>query len=125
MDDVLRFEFSVEIRHTRHIRAKRKQAMQNISHLYQSLILAHQIDIMFHDGQIQSFEQISQWLGISPARVSQVINLLLLSTRIQEEIFLSNQAKVKMVKENEAREIALKVDWEEQWRCWEKIQIPA
>jgi Mn-dependent DtxR family transcriptional regulator len=77
---------------------------------------------MLHDGQTQSFEQISQWLGISPARVSQMLNLLLLSTRIQEEIFLSNQAKVKMVKENEAREIALKMDWEEQWRCWEVLQ---
>jgi len=122
MDDVLCFEFSVEIRNTRHIRAKRKQAIWNHSRLYQSLILAHQINIMLHDGQTQSFEQISQWLGISPARVSQMLNLLLLSTRIQEEIFLSNQAKVKMVKENEAREIALKMDWEEQWRCWEVLQ---
>lgn len=115
METPLRFEFTVDIRHVRRIRANRKRALQNQSRLCQSLILAHQVNNMLNTGELQGFRQISQWFGFSPARLSQILNLLLLSPQIQEKILFSKDLEIT---ENAIRQIALIPDWEEQIQSW-------
>lgn len=115
METPLRFEFPVDIKHVRRIRANRKRAMQSQSRLCQSLILAYQINNMFHARDLQGFQQVSQWFGFSPARLSQILNLLLLSPQIQEAILFSKEMTLT---ESLARKIALLPDWEEQAMAW-------
>ena len=50
------------------------------------LALAHRIDRMVHDGEIRNLSEAARRLGLTRARVTQVMNLLLLAPEIQEAI---------------------------------------
>lgn len=118
----MRFEFKIDFKLVRHIATKKKAPLSQ-SRLCQSLILAHQLQALIHDGKIAKTHQACEWLNISPSRLSQILCLLLLSPRIQEEIMHSEVEELGGIIEEDAREIAVKIDWEEQLREWEKLQL--
>jgi hypothetical protein len=53
--------------------------------------------------------------GISSARLSQILNLLLLSPQIREAILFSGEMTLT---ESAIREITLLPEWEEQAKAW-------
>ena len=56
--------------------------------LARQLALAYLIEQLVEDGALESYAQAAQRLGITRARVSQIIGLLLLPLARQEEILL-------------------------------------
>jgi hypothetical protein len=90
MDMDLRFEFKVDLKPIRH--KSYRYRMAKISHeprLRQYLVLAYQVrETLDRDSSITT-KKVAEWLNMTPARVSQVLKLLLLAPTIQEKILLS------------------------------------
>ncbi len=71
------------------------------------LALAHKIDRMVRNGQIADYADAARRLGLTRARVTQVMNLLLLSPEIQELILAGEM----VMSERQARELVRVVSW--------------
>ena len=120
MNGFMRFEFQVDFKNVRHIAAKSKSS-QTPSRLCQSLTLSHQLEDLFQTGKAKSFRQASEWLNLTPARLSQILSMKLLSPVIQEKIMFADPKEIDHITENDLREVAVKMDWEEQQREWKKL----
>ncbi|MCD6134364.1 MAG: recombinase family protein [Candidatus Omnitrophica bacterium] len=85
------------------------------------LILAYQIKKLIKEGKISHHRQVCRWLNISPTRIDQIMNILLLSPQIQKEIILTNNPKIASLPEFRIRPILKKPLWKEQLSCWRKL----
>ncbi len=81
------------------------------------LALAYRVDDLVERGVLKSYAEAAGKLGITRARVSQVLQLMNLSPRIQEEILTGNTAP----SERRLRSIAAIPDWAEQQARWRQI----
>ncbi|MDP3791255.1 MAG: hypothetical protein Q8R38_04330 [Candidatus Omnitrophota bacterium] len=98
--------------------------MAKISHeprLRQYLVLAYQIQEMLDSANALSAKQISEWLHMTPPRVSQILNLLFLSPAIQKEILLSNDEKIRNLTEHKILAITKEIEWEKQQVMWNDL----
>jgi len=84
------------------------------------LILAHQINQVTKERNCDLLE-IAQWIGIAHSRICQIVNMLLLSSKIQEEILLSDNKTLFNVPEYRLRDITSEVDWNKQQELWDKL----
>ncbi len=78
------------------------------------LALAYRIDDLVERGVLKSYAEAAAKLGLTRARVSQVLQLMNLCSRIQEEILMGSIA----LPERRLRSIAAIPDWAEQWARW-------
>ena len=78
------------------------------------LALAYHVDDLVDRGVLKSYAEAAGKLGITRARVSQVIQLLNLSAQIQEGILTGSIAP----SERRLRSIAAIPDWAEQLARW-------
>ena len=85
----------------------------------QYLVLAYQIKQYLEENPNKTASSIASWLGYSPSRVSQFLNLLSLSPSIQEEILLSEDYKIYSIPEHKIRIITKEKDWEKQREMWQ------
>ncbi|MDP8258924.1 MAG: hypothetical protein P9L90_05840 [Candidatus Aadella gelida] len=118
----MRSEFNIGIKQTR----KRSNAaiskhIKREPPLRQYLVLAYQIKQYLEENHNKTASAIASWLGYSPSRVSQLLNLLLLSPAIQEEILLSDNNKIFQTPEHKIRGITKENDWERQWELWGQL----
>jgi hypothetical protein len=86
----------------------------------QNLILAHQISQITHERSC-NLRDIAQWIGMAHARVCQIVNMLLLSSKIQEEILLSDNKALFSVPEYKLRDITTEADWNKQQELWNNL----
>ncbi|NTU49670.1 MAG: recombinase family protein [Desulfobulbaceae bacterium] len=86
--------------------------------LRQNLILAHQIQTVLADGRAKDLKEIAGWLNMSPQRINQITNCLMLSPKIQEEILFSPNQQISSVPEYKLRNISDEVDWSKQHQIW-------
>ncbi len=89
--------------------------------LRQNLILAHQIQTVLADGRAKDLKEIAGWLNMSPQRINQITNCLMLSPRIQEEILFAPNDQLSSVPEYKLRRITDDVNWEKQYSIWQEI----
>jgi len=118
----MRSEFNIGIKQPR--RPSQTVLNKNIKKepkLRQYLVLAYQIKQYLEENPTKTASAIASWLGYFPSRVSQLLNLLLLSPAIQEEILLSENDKIYSIPENKLRVIMKETDWEKQWEMWLNI----
>ena len=87
------------------------------------LALAHRIDGMIRDGEVDDLADAARRLGLTRARVTQIANLLLLAPAIQEAIL--DLAPVTTgrdpISERQLRPIVAEPDWNEQIKMWREI----
>ena len=92
------------------------------------LALAHRIDGMIRDGELDDLAEAARRLNLTRARLSQITNLLLLAPEIQEAILdlpLVTNGR-DPISERQLRPIAAEPDWEKQLEMWRKIDgVPA
>ena len=93
--------------------------------LRQNLALAHQIQTLLDNDQIMSVKQIAGWLNLTPARINQFMNMLLLAPAIQEQILLENDEKIASIPEYKINEISREMLWEKQIEVWQRILQPS
>ena len=87
----------------------------------QYLVLAEQIKQYLSDNPAKTASNVASWMGLSPSRVSQILNLLFLCPKIQEEILLSAAKKLYSIPEHKVRIITKEVDWERQREMWKEL----
>ena len=78
------------------------------------LALAYHVDSLVERGVLKSYADAAAKLGITRARVSQVLQLMNLSARIQEQILMGSIAS----SERRLRAIAAIPDWAGQQARW-------
>lgn len=67
---------------------KKRADARPVSRAARMLALAHYVEGLVESGQVKGYADAARRLGITRARMSQVMNLLNLSPRIQEEMLL-------------------------------------
>ena len=78
------------------------------------LALAYHLEKLVESGRLQSYSEAAAKLGLTRARVSQVVQLMNLSATIQERILTGSIAP----SERRLRSIAAIPDWAEQQARW-------
>jgi len=82
------------------------------------LLLAHQIQGMLADGRAKDLKQIAGWTGISLFRLYQILNLLYLCPKIQEDILTAPNSRLSEITERNIRHISNEIDWQKQAALW-------
>ncbi len=93
-------------------------------HISRLLALAIRLDQLLRDGQVADQAELARLGHISRARLTQIMNLLLLAPDIQEEIFYlaKTERGRDVVTERELRPIAAEVSWRRQRAMWRNVQ---
>lgn len=122
MNTDLSFEFKVDLKPVRHASNRCRMArISNEPKLRQYLVLAYQIrDVLEKDATLIS-KQIAEWLNMTPPRICQIMDLLLLCPKIQQEILLSENKKLYSTGEYNVREIVKEPLWEKQIEMWNAL----
>ena len=66
----------------------------------------------------RTLREISGWIGYTPARMSQIMNLLFLSPVIQEEVLFSSKSSIHQLTINIAHKISQELSWDKQYELW-------
>ena len=114
----MRFEFKTDLKKPRHMLNSRKKLIKKEPLLRQNLVLAYQIQELFEKERAKNLGQVGQWLHMTHARISQIMNLLFLAPDIQEEILFSYEGKVSELTEHKIRKIPMEVNWTKQIEMW-------
>ena len=115
----MRVEFKVNLKQNRTAHARRyMKRFKAEPQLRQSLILAYQIKDVLEKNPQRNLREISEWLGFTRGRISQILNLLFLSPKIQEDIILSERKILFSIPEYKLRPIMKKLSWKKQLRMW-------
>jgi len=117
----MRAEFKVNLKRTKATYIRRDMGkFKNEPPLRQFLVLAYQIKHEIEKSPHRTLREISEWLGLTRGRVSQILNYLSLSPRIQEEILLSDNKTLHQIPEHRIRKIMREVNWDKQWAMWKQ-----
>jgi hypothetical protein len=88
------------------------------------LALAHRMQAMLDSNQVEDQATLARRLGFSRARVTQLLDLLLLAPDIQEEIlFTEVQPGRDPITEHGLREVVQASLWTEQREIWAQIRL--
>jgi hypothetical protein len=117
----MRFEFKTDLKKPRHVLNPGKILIKREPLLRQNLVLAYQIQELFEKEKAKNLRQVGQWLHMTHARISQIMNLLFLAPDIQEEILFSDEGKVLRLTEHKIRKIPMEVNWAKQREMWNEI----
>ncbi len=82
------------------------------------LALAHRWNRLVDEGIVVNYAEIARLMGLSRARVTQIVDLSFLAPDIQDEILLGDADAT----EREIREIARAPEWDEQRRLWRSLR---
>ena len=86
------------------------------------LVLAHRMKEQIERGELRDLADAARRLGWTPARVTQVANLLLLAPQIQEDILLAKNVRGRdRVTERSLRPLLQCGSWAEQRRRWAEL----
>lgn len=82
--------------------------------------LAHHVEALVRSGTVRDYAQAAELSGITRARVSQIVNLLLLAPDIQERLLDMTRPALgdEPLGEQDLRKMALMLDWDEQRRLF-------
>lgn len=118
MRQELKFDFQINLKkgHRGTVISKQKQSEP---HLRILLAAAHQIRQMMGAEKLNSYKVVAVKLNLSPARVSQIMDLLFLAPKIQEDILCGENDRGNRLSEKVIREVATKnMEWDLQNRKW-------
>jgi len=117
----MKFEFEVNLKHINH--RSQRYFMAKVTkepRIRQDLILAYQLKELVEQDKGIDLKQIAGWLGITYGRLLQIMALLLLAPKIQEEIIFSEEIKIYRLSERKIRHITKEILWDKQFIAWQK-----
>lgn len=87
------------------------------------LALAHRLQAMIEAGEVEDRASLARRLGFSRARITQLLDLLLLAPDIQEELLFTEVPPGRdPVTEHDLRKVVRAPLWDEQREIWEKLK---
>lgn len=118
----MKFEFKVNLKHVNH-RSQRcfMVKVTKEPRIRQDLILAYQLREIMERDKIITVKQIAEWLGITYRRVLQIMDILYLAPKIQEEILFSEEIAIYRISERKIYEVTKEVLWERQLKVWQEL----
>lgn len=91
----------------------------NVPRVARLLALGHRYQRMIDEGEVLDYAELARVIGVTRARISQIMDLLLLAPDIQEEILLMPGFRGReTVTERHLRPIAAVADWRKQREVW-------
>ena len=93
---------------------------EHLPRLTRLLALAHRWNSLIEEGVVANYSEIARMMGLSRARVTQIMDLLYLAPEIQEKILLRGEDKSEMVSERTLRSIIRLPIWKEQSKMWKE-----
>ena len=121
----IRLEYDADVKKSRHMTKWHKEIeVTKEPKIRKTLIFAHQMQDLMNNGRIKSLKQASEWLNLSPVRIDQALNHLLLSPAIQKEIIDLDAQTLSLVPEYKMRGIINEFDWNNQYALWQEL-LPA
>ena len=88
------------------------------------LALGHKIDGMIRDGELRDLADAARAIDVTRARITQIVNLLLLAPEIQAAILdlppVTNGRDP--VSERTLRRIVAELDWQRQRELWSEVR---
>ena len=87
------------------------------------LALAHKIDARIRSGEFRNLADAARAIDVTRARMTQLMNLLLLAPEIQEAILAlpPTLAGRDSITERTLRDVVIECSWEDQRRLWKQI----
>lgn len=83
------------------------------------LALGHRIQAALDRGTVTGLTEVAQRLGFSPARITQLVDLMLLAPDIQEQLLqLEAVDGVEPISERALRAVVHAGTWQAQWSVW-------
>ena len=101
-----------------------RAATGRIPRVVRMLALAHKIDGMIREGELRDLADAARAIGVTRARMTQLMNLLLLAPEIQEAILglpLVTRGR-ESVSERTLRTIVVEPNWDVQRRLWDEVR---
>lgn len=91
-----------------------------IPHVTKLLALAHHLDGLLREGAVANYAELARLAGVSRARITQIMDLLLLAPDIQEEILFLPRVTAGRdpVTERDLRPLTSDVRWSAHRRAW-------
>ncbi|MBS0264147.1 MAG: hypothetical protein JSS02_19580 [Planctomycetes bacterium] len=88
------------------------------------LALAHRFETLIRDGVVRDYADLARLGHVTRARLSQIMDLLLLAPDIQEQVLFlpAVEAGKDTVSERQLRAIVKVEDWAKQRRVWHNIR---
>lgn len=107
--------------------ARASAARRYPAHVARQLALAHALQRRVDTGEFADYAAMARELGFTRARISQLMDLLLLAPDIQEEVlFLEAPPGKQPVTERGLRDAVLKtLDWSDQRSRWHGLRAPS
>lgn len=103
-------------------RTPKPEPVGRVPRVARMLALAHKIDAMVRGGEFRDYADAARRLGLTRARVTQVMNLVLLAPAIQERILdLPPVLGRDPISERLLRPIATEPDWNRQVEMWRTV----
>ena len=109
----LRFQFPVRKRRATGPSMERVSA----SRVARMLALAHYVERLVEAGELESYATAARALGLTRARLAQVMKLVLLAPKIQERILLGDNLQTS---ERSLRAVVAEPEWRKQHAIREK-----
>ena len=87
------------------------------------LALAHRFEKLIADGDVRDYADLARLGHVTRARLSQIMDLLLLAPAIQEQILFLPLVETGdvPVHERQLRRIVATMDWRKQRRLWRQV----
>ncbi len=118
----VRLEFDSDVKKSRHVTKWHKEVeITKEPRIKNTLVFAHQLQVLMNNGRINSLKQASEWLNLSPVRIDQALNHLLLSPRIQEDILNLDTQTLSLIPEYKVRNVINEFDWDNQYALWQEL----
>ncbi|MBF0594595.1 MAG: hypothetical protein HQL22_06475, partial [Candidatus Omnitrophica bacterium] len=116
-------EFDAGIRRSKLKKGWRKdEAIVEEPKLRQTLILAYQLRRLLDDGTIKGIAQAEKLLHLSDTRIKHILNMLMLSSTIQDEIINASSEVLAAVPEYKVRDLSFELDWKKQTELWQEAK---
>ena len=98
------------------------QNSERLPPIVRLLVLAHQIERAVEKGRARDYMDAARQLGLTRARVTQIVNLLLLSPIIQATI-LTEPDRVRQLSERRLRPVIEELDWQKQETLFKQLLV--
>jgi hypothetical protein len=84
------------------------------------LALAHTMSALLRDGTVRDQRELAELMGLTRARVTQLVDLTLLAPDIQEQL-LDGASSCEPITEHALRRVVRALRWEDQRRIWASL----
>ncbi len=116
----MQIEFSVPgLKRTKRRRREPSHDVRPIAPVVRSIVLAFQIEQVVRDGRARNYAEVAKQLGMTRARVSQVLRLLSLPPAILDTLLLADRERYPRLTERQLRPLIADSSSIGQLEAWE------